>query len=155
MDKRRRLQFQVFPLGGQWQAKQEVYKIPSVKGDSAFFRNTILQALKKFLEERKATLVSHIKRECCIVGLAIFRRGGTFCCFQLGKQKAPKLNCFTIALFQECRDVIKGDLMMVLLKFQNDGIINQSTNITFFLEHPWQSSNFLSKFCWCLGICQG
>ncbi|KAL6335916.1 hypothetical protein AAG906_003541 [Vitis piasezkii] len=51
--------------------------------------------------------------------------------FQLNKEKAPGPDGFTIAVYQECWDVIKEDLMRVFLEFHTNGIINQSTNATF------------------------
>ena len=46
--------------------------------------------------------------------------------FQLNKEKAS-LDGFTIAVYQECWDVIKEDLMRVFLEFHTNEIINQST----------------------------
>ena len=51
--------------------------------------------------------------------------------FQLNKEKAPDLDGFTIAVYQECWDVIKEDLMRVFLEFHSNGIINQNMNATF------------------------
>ena len=51
--------------------------------------------------------------------------------YHLNKEKAPGLDGFTIAVYQECWDVIKEDLMRVFLEFHTNGIINQSTNATF------------------------
>ncbi|RVW15386.1 putative ribonuclease H protein [Vitis vinifera] len=45
--------------------------------------------------------------------------------FQLNKEKAPGPDGFTIAVYQECWDVIKEDLMRVFLEFDTNGIINQ------------------------------
>ncbi|RVW68278.1 hypothetical protein CK203_063588 [Vitis vinifera] len=50
--------------------------------------------------------------------------------FSLNKEK-PWSDGFTIAVYQECWDVIKEDLMRVFLEFHTNGIINQSTNATF------------------------
>ena len=55
--------------------------------------------------------------------------------FQLNKEKAS-LDGFTIAVYQECWDVIKEDLMRVFLKFHTNGIINQSTSATFIALVP-------------------
>ena len=62
--------------------------------------------------------------------------------FQLNKEKAPGPNGFTIAVYQECRDVIKEDLMRVFLEFHNNEIINQSTNATFIALVPKKSQTF-------------
>ena len=41
--------------------------------------------------------------------------------FQLNKEKAPDPNGFTIAVYQECWDVIKEELMRVFLEFHTNG----------------------------------
>ncbi|RVW51561.1 putative mitochondrial protein [Vitis vinifera] len=46
--------------------------------------------------------------------------------FQLNKEQALGPDGFTIAVYQECWDVIKEDLMRVFLEFHTNGIINQS-----------------------------
>ncbi|KAL6327159.1 hypothetical protein AAG906_015198 [Vitis piasezkii] len=43
---------------------------------------------------------------------------------------------FTIAVYQECWDAIKEDLMRVFLEFHTNEIINQSTNATFIALVP-------------------
>ncbi|RVX07686.1 putative mitochondrial protein [Vitis vinifera] len=45
--------------------------------------------------------------------------------FQLNKEKALDPDDFTMAVYQECWDVIKEDLMRVFLEFHTKGIINQ------------------------------
>ncbi|RVW68806.1 Retrovirus-related Pol polyprotein from transposon RE1 [Vitis vinifera] len=45
--------------------------------------------------------------------------------------KAPGPDGFTIAVFQDCWDVIKEDLVRVFAEFHRSGIINQSTNASF------------------------
>ena len=62
--------------------------------------------------------------------------------FQLNKEKTPGLDGFTIAVYQECWDVIKEDLMRVFLEFHTNGIINQSTNATFIAMVPQKSQTF-------------
>ncbi|KAJ9685197.1 hypothetical protein PVL29_017290 [Vitis rotundifolia] len=59
--------------------------------------------------------------------------------FQLNKEKALGPDGFTIAVYQECWDVIKEDLMRVFLEFHTNGIINQSTNATFIAMVPKKS----------------
>ncbi|KAJ9695822.1 hypothetical protein PVL29_011012 [Vitis rotundifolia] len=59
--------------------------------------------------------------------------------FQLNKEKAPGPDGFTIAVYQECWDVIKEDLMRMFLEFHTNGIINQSTNATFMAIVPKKS----------------
>ena len=67
--------------------------------------------------------------------------------FQLNRDKAPGLDGFTMALYQECWDVIKEDLMKVFQEFYSSGIINQSTNATFIALVPKKSqSHKVSNF---------
>ena len=56
--------------------------------------------------------------------------------FQLDRDKAPGLDGFTIAVFQDCWDVIKEDLVRVFAEFHRSGIINQSTNASFIVLLP-------------------
>ena len=62
--------------------------------------------------------------------------------FQLNKEQALGPDGFTIAVYQECWDVIKEDLMRVFLEFHTNGIINQSTNATFIALVPKKSQTF-------------
>ncbi|RVW28235.1 hypothetical protein CK203_083666 [Vitis vinifera] len=48
--------------------------------------------------------------------------------------KAPGPDGFTIAVFQDCWDVIKEDLVRVFAEFHRSGIINQSTNASIVLR---------------------
>ena len=59
--------------------------------------------------------------------------------FQLNRDKAPGPDGFTIALYQECWDVIKEDLMKVFREFHSKGMVNQSTNATFIALVPKKS----------------
>ena len=63
------------------------------------------------------------------------------CCvvFQLNKEKALGPDGFTIALYEECWDVIKEDLMKVFQEFHSRGVVNQSTNATFITLVPKKS----------------
>ncbi|RVW91479.1 Transposon TX1 uncharacterized 149 kDa protein [Vitis vinifera] len=56
--------------------------------------------------------------------------------FQLDRDKAPGPDGFTIAVFQECWDVIKEDLVRVFAEFHRSGIINQNTNASFIVLIP-------------------
>ena len=56
--------------------------------------------------------------------------------FQLDRDKAPGPDDFTIAVFQDCWDVIKEDLVRVFAEFHKSGIINQSTNASFIVLFP-------------------
>ncbi|RVW25228.1 Transposon TX1 uncharacterized 149 kDa protein [Vitis vinifera] len=56
--------------------------------------------------------------------------------FQLDRDKAPEPDGFTIAVFQDCWDVIKEDLVRVFAEFHSSGIINQRTNATFIVLLP-------------------
>ncbi|RVW36395.1 putative mitochondrial protein [Vitis vinifera] len=49
--------------------------------------------------------------------------------FQLNKEKAPGPDGFTIAVYQECWDVIKEDLMRVFLEFHTKGPISLVTSL--------------------------
>nr|CAN75609.1 hypothetical protein VITISV_002943 [Vitis vinifera] len=63
--------------------------------------------------------------------------------FQLNKaEKAPGPDGFTLAIYQECWDVIKEDLMRVFFEFHTKGVINQSTNATFIAMVPKKSQTF-------------
>ncbi|RVW47466.1 putative ribonuclease H protein [Vitis vinifera] len=61
--------------------------------------------------------------------------------FQLDKDKAPGPDGFTIAVFQDCWDVIKDDLVRVFAEFHNSGIINQNTNASFIVLLPKKSQS--------------
>ena len=67
--------------------------------------------------------------------------------FQLNKEKALGPDGFTIAIYQECWDVIKEDLMRVFLEFHTNGVINQSTNATFIAMVPKKSQTFKISNC--------
>ncbi|RVX05720.1 Transposon TX1 uncharacterized 149 kDa protein [Vitis vinifera] len=67
--------------------------------------------------------------------------------FQLDRDKAPRPDGFTIAVFQECWDVIKEDLVRVFAEFHRSGIINQNTNASFIVLIPKKSlSKRISDF---------
>ena len=59
--------------------------------------------------------------------------------FQLDGDKALGPDGFTIAVFQDCWDVIKEDLVKVFDEFHRSGIINQSTNASFIVLLPKKS----------------
>ncbi|RVW53963.1 Heat shock 70 kDa protein 17 [Vitis vinifera] len=52
------------------------------------------------------------------------------------KDKAPGLDGFTIAVFQDCWDVIKDGLVRVFAKFHSSMFINQNTNASFIVLLP-------------------
>ena len=62
--------------------------------------------------------------------------------FQLNKEKALGPDGFTIAVYQDCWNVIKENLMRVFLEFHTNEIINQSTNATFIAMVPKKSQTF-------------
>ncbi|RVW77224.1 Transposon TX1 uncharacterized 149 kDa protein [Vitis vinifera] len=64
------------------------------------------------------------------------RRRDSKAIFQLDRDKALGPDGFTIAVFQECWDVIKEDLVRVFAEFHRSGIINQSTNASFIVLIP-------------------
>ena len=59
--------------------------------------------------------------------------------FQLDRDKASGPDDFTIAVFQDCWDVIKEDLVRVFAEFHSSGIINQSINASFIVLLPKKS----------------
>ncbi|KAJ9709801.1 hypothetical protein PVL29_001319 [Vitis rotundifolia] len=59
--------------------------------------------------------------------------------FQLDRDKAPGPDGFTIAVFQDCWDVIKEDLVRVFAEFHRSGIFNRSTNASFIVLLPKKS----------------
>ncbi|RVX20266.1 Transposon TX1 uncharacterized 149 kDa protein [Vitis vinifera] len=59
--------------------------------------------------------------------------------FRLDRDKASGPNGFTIAVFQDCWEVIKEDLVRVFAEFHSSGIINQSTNASFIVLLPKKS----------------
>ena len=59
--------------------------------------------------------------------------------FQLNREKALGPDGFTIALYQDCWDVVKEDLVKVFQEFHKRGIVNQSTNVTFIALVPKKS----------------
>ena len=59
--------------------------------------------------------------------------------FQLDGDKALGPNGFTIAVLQDCWDVIKEALVRVFAEFHRSGVINQSTNVTFIVLVPKKS----------------
>ncbi|RVW43710.1 Transposon TX1 uncharacterized 149 kDa protein [Vitis vinifera] len=67
--------------------------------------------------------------------------------FQMDRDKAPGPDGFTIAVFQDCWEVIKEDLVKVFAEFHRSGIINQSTNASFIVLLPKKSmSRSISDF---------
>ncbi|RVW15226.1 LINE-1 retrotransposable element ORF2 protein [Vitis vinifera] len=65
----------------------------------------------------------------------------------LDRDKASGPDGFTIAVFQDCWDVIKDDLVRVFAEFHNCGIINQNTNASFIVLLPKKSrSKKISDF---------
>ena len=61
--------------------------------------------------------------------------------FQLDRDKASGPDGFTIAVFQDCWDVIKDDLVRVFAEFHNNKIINQNTNVSFIVLLPKKSQS--------------
>ena len=66
--------------------------------------------------------------------------------FQLDKDKALGPDGFTIAVFQDCWDVIKEDLVRVFAEFHSSGIINQSTNVFIVLLPKKSMTKKISDF---------
>ncbi|RVW99869.1 Transposon TX1 uncharacterized 149 kDa protein [Vitis vinifera] len=59
---------------------------------------------------------------------------------KMDRDKAPGPDGFTIAVFQDCWDVIKEDLVRVFAEFHRSGVINQSTNASFIVLLPKKST---------------
>ena len=59
--------------------------------------------------------------------------------FKMDRDKAPGPDDFTIAVFQDCWDVIKENLVRVFDEFHRSGIINQSTNASCIVLLPKKS----------------
>ena len=59
--------------------------------------------------------------------------------FQMDRDKASGPDGFTIAVFQDCWDVIKEDLVRVFAEFHRSRVINQSTNASFIVLLPKKS----------------
>ena len=59
--------------------------------------------------------------------------------FQLDWDKVQGPDGFTIAIFQDCWDVVKEDLVRVFVEFHRSGIINQNTNASFIVLLPKKS----------------
>ncbi|RVW46701.1 hypothetical protein CK203_113650 [Vitis vinifera] len=57
------------------------------------------------------------------------------------RDKASGPDGFTIAVFQDCWDVIKENLVRVFAEFHNSGIINQNTNASFIVLLPKKSQS--------------
>ena len=54
----------------------------------------------------------------------------------MDRDKASRPDGFTIAVFQDCWDVIKEDLVRVFAEFHKSKIINQRTNASFIVLLP-------------------
>ena len=59
--------------------------------------------------------------------------------FQLDRDKTPGPNGFTIAMFQDCWEMIEEKLVRVFAEFHRNRIINQSTNASFIVLSPKKS----------------
>ena len=54
----------------------------------------------------------------------------------MDRDKAPGLNGFSLAFFQDCWEVVKGDFMEVFADFHTQGKFMKSINSTFILLIP-------------------
>ena len=59
--------------------------------------------------------------------------------YQMDRDKTPRPDGFTIAVFQDCWEAIKEDLVKVFAEFHRSRIINQSTNASFIVLLPKKS----------------
>ena len=49
----------------------------------------------------------------------------------LGKEKAPGLDGFSIAFSQHCRSIVNGEVVGLFSKFHSEGVFEKSLNATF------------------------
>ncbi|RVW15385.1 putative ribonuclease H protein [Vitis vinifera] len=118
-------------LSGHWKKKQEVIKsLISERGETLNNIEVISEEIVNFF----GNLIPNPK--------AVFEEEVRMAVFQLNKEKAPGPDGFTLAVYQECWDVIKEDLMRVFFEFHTKGVINQSTNATFIAMVPKKSQTF-------------
>ncbi|RVW77727.1 Transposon TX1 uncharacterized 149 kDa protein [Vitis vinifera] len=68
-------------------------------------------------------------RECIWLDRPFSEEEVRMAVFQLNKEKAPGPDGFTIAVYQECWDVIKEDLMRVFFEFHTKGPISLVTSL--------------------------
>lgn len=59
--------------------------------------------------------------------------------FYCKRDKAPRTDGFSMTVFQDCWEVMKGDLMRVFAEFHERGIVNLSTNASFICLIPKKS----------------
>ena len=92
------------------------------------------------MEDRRTRLVSHFSKECADWLDRPFSKEEIHnVVLQLNKDQALEPDGFTMDLYQECWEMIKDDLLRVFLEFNNNWIINQSTNTTFIALVPKKS----------------
>ena len=66
--------------------------------------------------------------------------------FELRGDKAPGPNGFTVVLWQENWDTIKGEIMNMIKDFHNTGIFVKSLNTTFIVLIPKKEAEDLKDF---------
>lgn len=61
--------------------------------------------------------------------------------FSSDRHKSPGPGGFSSDFFQECRGVVKGDLLKVFQKFYRNGVINSAMNHTFLCLIPKKTNS--------------
>ncbi|GMQ04499.1 hypothetical protein CsSME_00049896 [Camellia sinensis var. sinensis] len=56
--------------------------------------------------------------------------------FECERDKAPGPDGFSLAVFQDCWEVVKGDLVKVFMEFYESGVVNLCANVTFICLIP-------------------
>ncbi|RVW81815.1 Transposon TX1 uncharacterized 149 kDa protein [Vitis vinifera] len=136
-----------------WRQKARVKWVKEGNCNSKFFHNVVNDRRNrkyiKALENEKGLVLNNVERldwspiseESAISLDAPFTEEEiSKAIFQMDRDKAPGPNGFTIAVFQDCWDVIKEDIVRVFAEFHRSGVINQSTNASFIVLLPKKST---------------
>ncbi|RVW98663.1 hypothetical protein CK203_032244 [Vitis vinifera] len=123
----------------QWRQKSRVKWIKEGDCNSKFFHRVATgrrsrKFIKSLISERGETLnnIEVISEEIVNFFGNLYSKPEEevrMAVFQLNKEKAPGPDGFTIAVYQECWDVIKEDLMRVFFEFHTKGPISLVTSL--------------------------